>query len=278
MVEIQGQPVPSQLRASGVPRRIQFDIPEGLRTKAAGVDKGPSDGIRAGVRRIADTAEGVQLAACRLCEALEALGRIGESLEFALEAAREALQARTLPGSALEGLQNQVDLALTGIDWKAESASFAGGDLFTGGAGIECRGERLELPALSCASLGGNWVGSMAALRVETGEIEYSQSVASVLAGGPNSLEQWANGAVMALSAGLEHVKSISGGLQEFYESRIMPAAGELAVALANVLASAPGPQNLEQAWALLDGIGGEMDEGSTGAAADGRGLLELLG
>ena len=276
-MEIQGQSVPSQLRASDVPQRIQFDIPEGLRGKEAPGETGPSGDLRAGVRRIADTAQEVQLAGCRLCEALDTLGRIGESLEFALEAAREAQQTQTLPSSVIEGLQGQVDLALTGIDRQAESASFAGGELFTGGADIECGGERLDLPALSCASIGGNWVGSMVALRVETGAIEYSQSVASVLAGGANSLEQWADGAVSALSAGLEHVRSISGTLREFYDSRIMPAAGELAVALANILASESSPQNLEQAWALLDGISGEMNEGSALAAADGRGLLELL-
>jgi len=276
-VEIQGQSVPSDFRITH-PGEIRFDIPRHL-YRAASEETGTvlAGGLRARLKNLADRAQKVQLAACRISRALDALGRIEQSLSFALEAAHEARQARTLPAGALEALQSQVDLSIGGADWEATGASFGGNRLFSGAVRIECGGQDVQLPALSAASIGGNWVTSMAAVRVETGEIEYSQSVASVFSGGPNCLEQCAEGAVMALSAGLDHVRGLAARLQRFHETAILPAAGELAVALANAVASETAPGNLDEAAALLEKMGGEARDPRAEGIGDGGGLFELL-
>ncbi len=278
MVEIEGQSGPSSFPPASRAHRVRLEIPE--RVAEAALDQGASASseLRARIRTVADRAEAVQLAACRLTRAIDALEAIEQGLFFALEAAREALQAQTLPEEAVRALQSQVDLALGGVDWESTHASFGGLSLFTGSLSIECGEEKVDLPALSTASLGGSWVTSMAAEYLDTGEIEYSQSVASVIDGGPNCLEQHADGAVMALSAGIEHVRALRDELQGFNESMVLPAAGEIAVALANVIASRTTPESLSEAAALLEDMTGEITGDMAGGQIDGRGLLELLG
>jgi len=237
--------------------------------------------LRAGMMEIADRAERLQQGACAALEAGRALGEIREALVFALEAAREAKHARTLPPDALQGLQDQVDLALTSVDGVAKGAKFSGRQLLGGGFAIEAGGGRLELPSVSSHNLGGAKVGFLGEPNAAptAGSVEYSQSIASVGGGGPNSLTVCADGAVDALEAGLAEVRALEASVERFYGERILPQAADLAVSVANAIASVPGRDDLEAVISLLVEVKADFQKlGGRGAAAsNGREVLRLL-
>ncbi len=279
MAEIQGGAIPPHMEPTPGISHVELEF---LRRLAGTVQSNGTEQPRTGVLRtrvmeIRARAEGLQQAACRACAAIDAVSAMEEALTFALEAAREARHARTLPTALLERLQAEVDLAISSIDWHARGAVFGGGELFRGGEYVELEGHRVELPRLSVEHIGGNWVGSGEPWRIETGAVEYSQSIASVGTGGANSLELWPEGAAMALEAGLSQLRETRGALEGFYRSKILPAIGELAVALSNAIAAESANSGFEEAAALLEDVGRNLTD-ILPKSGDGKGILKLLG
>jgi hypothetical protein len=255
---------------------------EFLQRLAGGVQKGETEQpqgsiLRTRVMEIRARAEGLQQAACRACAAIDAVSAMEEALAFALEAAREARYARTLPTALLARLQAEVDLAISSVDWHARDAAFGGRELFRGGESVELEGHRVELPHLSTERIGGNWVARGEPWRIDTGAVEYSQSIASVGTGGANSLELWPEGAAMALEAGLSQMRETRSVLDEFYRSKVLPGIGELAVTLSNAIAAESVNAGFEEAAALLKDVGKNLAD-ILPKSGDGKGILKLLG
>lgn len=281
MAPLQGRPISSGIGPTQSASRPEIDVLHRLQKAAEATRAQAKEGssLRVRILQIGVEAEKIQHAACSASEALERLGSMEETLSFALDAAREARNVRTLPVAVLENLQKQVDLAVSCVDCHAQQASFSGSRLFRGGSSIEVGRERFELPSLSSRYIGGNWVSSASPWQVDTGEVEYSQCVASVATGGPNSLEQWADGAANALEAGLAHLGRLRGSLEAFYNANVLPAVSELAVTLANAVATDFKTEGFEEATALLAEIGSELGAAGPGTAAggEGKGVLRLL-
>ncbi len=283
MADLQGKPVSSSVTPTHAALRPEQDLLGRLREAAETVqssknenqDAGP---LRARILEIGMQAQKVQRAACAVSEAISRLASMEETLLFALEAAQEAKAARTLPAEVVDRLQAQVDLALNCVDYHARNAAFGGEKLFSGNVSIEMGNERLELPALSSGRIGG-WRGDAAFARAESGAVEYSQSVASVASGGPNSLAQWAHGAAMALEAGLRQVRRVKNSVETFYNENVLPEVGGLAVTLANALATGSRGESFDEATALLSQVRDELQQSGLDPATlgDGKGVLQLL-
>jgi len=240
--------------------------------------------LRARMREIGRKAERVQITAGTACQALEVLSNIEDALAFALEAAREAGATRSLPHEALEELQKQIDVAVHCIDGLARQASFAGSRLFCGETSVGLARDRLQLPKLSAECLGTTVVTGMFAARKSTAaqkdlRIEYSQSLASVASGGPNSLAFWADGAVTVLGAGLEQVRDIKRSVAHFYRRDVLPAVKDLTVTVANALAIDAHVENLEEVQRLLAQLRKELSTGKARGTAGvpGNNVLKLL-
>ncbi len=280
MAEIQGQPIPPHIEVTPGILHAEIELLGKIATAArAGKSVGEpqADHLRGRVLEIGARAEGLQKAACRARAAVDALSEMENALAFALEAAREARHARTLPTALLARLQTQVDLAICCVDWHGRSASFGGSALFTGGQRIEVEGDGVDLPRLSAEHIGGDWVARGEPWRVETGEVEYSQSIASVGTGCANSLENWPEGAALALESGLAQVRRAKADVEGFYESKVLAAVRELAVTLSNAIAAEPSGASLDQAAALLEAAGSDLTD-VVNRNGDGKGILRLLG
>lgn len=222
------------------------------------------------IREIGTEAEGVQVAAGSTCRALDALASIEEALVFALDAASEARDARSLPEDALLELQKQVDLAVNCVDAFAEEASFGKRQLFCGESRVESSRQRLHLPRLSSETIGDVSVsGAMPRLKAEwpVAKVEYSKSVASASCGGPNCLMFWADGATTVLSAGVEQVRAMQETLSEFYHSEVLPSVKDLAVTVANALASEFRVEDAEEVTRLLQSLRREMEKSGKAAS-----------
>lgn len=240
--------------------------------------KAESHPLRLRLGEIGARAEELQHAAGEAGHAVDALSAMEDTLYFALEAAREARGARTLPGEVLEELQKQVDLAVTGLERCCREAAYRGSELLRGGRAIQVGGENFQLPRLSAAGIGGNWVAVSDGSGVSTGEVEYSQSVASVLSGGPNCLERSADGAAMSLESGIEQVSRLRAAVEDFCERTIVPAVGELAVTLTNALACESAPGSFEEAARLLEQVKDDLQASpDSSAAKNPRSVLRLL-
>lgn len=248
--------------------------------------------LRALVDEIASRAESIQRNACAACEAASALALMEEALVFARDAAEEARGAASLPVEVLDMLQKEADLAILTVDWLARQATFGGAGLFTGKFAIEAEDERFGLPAISSCHLGGARGDTFAPRVADAARacgVQYSQSVASVLDSGPNSLATWACGAADILTGAVDEVRHLRGRLEEFYRGRVLTAVGNIAVTAANALAMAPRDVGIEEVRAALEhvrqdlartgvarGTGGTAT-GAAGAGAAGRGVLCLL-
>ncbi|MCD6405812.1 MAG: hypothetical protein J7M19_08290 [Planctomycetes bacterium] len=284
MADLQGKPVSPRVTPTPGALRPELDLLGHLREAAEAAQPPEDEGqeaspLRARVLEIGMRAQKVQRAACAASEAMSRLALMEETLLFALEAAREARAARTLPAAVIDGLQTQVDLALNCVDCHARSAAFGGEMLFSGSVSIEMGDQHLELPSLSSGHIGGGWRGDAVFAAVHSGTVEYSQSVASVSSGGPNSLAQWADGAAMALEAGLSQLQRIKGSVEAFYNEKVLPEVGALAVTLANALATGSGGESLDEATALLSHVRDELQQSGLGQATlgDGKSVLRLL-
>lgn len=275
MASVHGQSIPSGIPPLSGPVRGDVDALTRLRKDAGAArlaGEAEPGSLRARVLEIGVRAESVQHAASAARTALSALGSMEEALLFALEAASEAKSAITAPDADLDVLQKQVDLAISCVDGHAQGACFGGEELFGGGGCIVVGQERLELPVLGSVLIGGS-------PDAQEGGVEYSQSVASAASGGPSSLEHWADGAALALEAGLGQVRELRATVDGFYSGKVLPAVGAIAVSLANALATETDNENLESATALLAEIRSELATGGGGEAAvgDGKGVLRLL-
>jgi hypothetical protein len=235
-----------------------------------------AEAIRKVLAEVGARAETIQRSALAAQRAIETLGEIEDAIVFALDAAKEATAARGLPEGALGALQGQVDLAITSVDRLAAGAACGGARLFDGKFAVEAEGERIALPQLSSQFLGG---ATKAEITHSGDGVEYSQSIASAASGGPNSLLFWADGAAQALSTGLATVRELKASVESFYNQRILPSAGNLAVTLANTLAAAPHGENVDEVMKALTGVRRELQRGGAapGGAGAARSVLRLL-
>ena len=103
MAEFKGEMSPSAAGAGPSSIRPEIDAIHRLRAVVS-TQSGPveSDALRTRVMEVGVRAELLQQAACKTCAAIDALTSMEESLLFALDAAREAMQARSLPAGALD--------------------------------------------------------------------------------------------------------------------------------------------------------------------------------
>lgn len=265
-------PLPSRVESRG-PRRPAAAPPVG----SAPAQEGQLD-TRALFAQISARALSVQRCASAARKAIETLGQIEDAFVFALDAAKEAETARSLPEEAVSSLQAQLDLAVSCVDCVASRATYADKAIFAGDFALEVDSERYEVPQLSSRALGGSASAGGAWASYGVG-LQYSQSAASTVSGGPNSLLVWAGGAANALAAGLAKVREVRQGLEAFYENKIVPRVAALAVALANGVASETNAGSLAEATSILGEIRRELQKSPYGATGVKRsdGVLRLL-
>ncbi len=79
--------------------------------------------LRARLAEIGARAQKLQVTAGAAWQATEALSNMGQALSFALDTAREARDARSLPEAALAQMQKHVDLAINTVDGLAAEAT-----------------------------------------------------------------------------------------------------------------------------------------------------------
>jgi len=256
--------------------KLAGKVPE--RVDAGLLPQAPQTSLRARLIEISVRAEAVQRSAGAIRKALEALSSIEDTIRFARDAAEEARSARGLPDGAVSTLQGQVDLAINCVDCLASKAQFGGQDLFTGDCCLEVDGERVRLPRLSSQTL-GTTAGMGWDYAFRAGRVEYSQSIASASSGGPNSLAFWADGATEALAAGLDRVQELKGALERFYEKQILPRVSDLAVTMANALASDSREGDLDRVMEMLGEVRREFHRSAPdGPSAERAGsVLRLL-
>ncbi len=233
--------------------------------------------IRVEMLRIAERAESLQKNAGVVRTAIETLGRMEDTIRFALDAATEAVTARSLPDGAVKALQNQLDLAVHNLDHTISMAVAAGAPLFSGDFEITLDQETLSLPRLGAHLLGG-LSGFESFSSAAADAVPYSQSIASAASGGPNSLACCCDGAAGALRAGLEKIRDIKGSLERLYRERILPGVSDIAVTMANALASQHSRDDLDEVYALIADVRMEFDEEPlAGDSARAQSVLRLL-
>jgi hypothetical protein len=265
-------PLPPRLDARS-PRKS----PETPRPEQIPAQEGQFD-TRVLLAQISSRALAIQRSASAARKAMETLGQIEDAFVFALDAAREAQTARSLPEEALSALQSQVDLAVSSVDCVASWTAYGDRAIFGGDFALEVDSEKFGMPRLSSRDLGGNASAGGAWASYGVG-LPYSQSVASTMSGGPNSLLVWAGGASDVLAAGLAKVREVRRDLEAFYENAIVPKVAALAVALANGVASATNAGNLSEATSILGEVRRELQKTPYGAGGIKRadGVLRLL-
>lgn len=222
--------------------------------------------LRYRISEIGDRAREVQIAAGTAHQAIDTLTAVEQALVFALDPAREARDARSLPEAALSEMQKQVDLAINAVDGLAGAATFAGQAMFDGSGALGVSSRRLELPRVSSQTLGAAGAGA----------VDYSRSVASAGNGGPNSLTSWADGAVTVIEGGLEQVRRMRDAIDGFYTQAVLPAVTDIDVMLANALATNSRADKLDDAISLLAGMAGDVAGGASEPLA-GDSVVRLL-
>jgi len=236
--------------------------------------------LRARLAEIGARAQKLQVTAGAAWQATEALSNMEQALSFALDTAREARDARSLPEAALAQMQKHVDLAINTVDGLAAEAAFGGRKLFDGGMTLDAGGKTLGLPKISSSSIGSSRarLSDAETLDVEAASIDYSKSVASAGAGGPNSLSFWADGAVTVLEDGIKQIERLRGGIEEYRGGAINPAVNDIDVMMSNALATEPHGADLEQIVALLADVKKDLGAEATSLAApNGEGVIKLL-
>lgn len=240
----------------------------------------PADAaFRARLREIGVSAQQAQVAAGTAWRAQETLSAIQQAMNYALDVAREARDAQSLPDEALASMQKQIDLAISTVDGLAGAASFAGRQLFDGSTTLEVGGKRLELPKVSSSSIGScrvRPVSDAETADVAGGTVDYSKSIASAGSGGPNSLSFWAGGAVTALEDGIRQIQRCAAAVQGFRAATIDSAVNSVDVMLANAVAAGSQGAGLDAVVTLLASVRKGLDA-SVAPAASSEGVVRLL-
>jgi len=236
-------------------------------------------GPRAELADISTSVLAVQRSAGAVRKALATLEEIDAAMVFALDAAQEATAARSLPGRVVDALQFQLDLAINCIDAAASRASFGESLLFDGAFSLDAGDRQAALPRVSTLDLGSAGTPGMDSWGAHETSVQYSQSIASAASGGPNSLADCADGAARAFAAGLARVREIRQALTAFHEEAIVPRARELAVTLANTVASGSGTGSIDEATKVLSAVRRELQRSSSETAGVDRAdsVLRLL-